>query len=46
MLFGVDAPAVRPITTGPAGGSQPRVMSSMPTVVDGAPDRPVADLVG
>ena len=37
MLFGVEAPAVRPTTTVPFGGSHPRDVSSMPEVVDGAP---------
>lgn len=37
MLFGVEAPAVRPTTTGPVAGSHARVIDSRFAVVDGMP---------
>ena len=37
ILLGVDAPAVRPTLSGPDAGSQRSVVSSRPTVVEGAP---------
>ena len=37
MLFGVDAPAVRPIIIGPAAGSQPELVVSLTAPVEGAP---------